>query len=68
MDIGIFRNFRLYDNFKLQFRGEAFNVANHTNVNTYIVSATSSTFGTISPASTAYRDPRILQLALRLDF
>jgi hypothetical protein len=63
-DIGIFRNFRIYDNLTFQFRGEAFNVANHPNVATFGTSATSSTFGEI----TGYRDPRILQIAGRITF
>jgi hypothetical protein len=68
MDVGAFRNFRIYNQFKLQFRAEAFNVANHTNINTFNGSATSATFGTITAAATSYRDPRILQFALGLDF
>ncbi len=63
-DLGIFRNFRLYDRLVFQFRGEAFNVANHTNIQTIGTSATSSTFGEI----TGYRDARILQLAARVNF
>jgi len=63
-DLGIFRNFRIYSNLKFQFRAEAFNVANHTNVQTLTVSSTSTLFGEI----TAYRDARILQFGGRFDF
>src|ERR1035438_9893989 len=63
-DVGIFRNFRLWENVTFQFRGEAFNVANHTNIQSIGTSATSSTFGQI----TGYRDARILQIAGRFDF
>lgn len=63
-DVGIFRNFRIYENVFFQLRGEAFNVANHPNVATFGTSATSSTFGEV----TAYRDPRILQIAGRITF
>jgi hypothetical protein len=63
-DVGIFRNFRIYDNLVFQLRGEAFNVANHPNPATFGTNSTSSTFGEI----TAYRDPRILQVAGRFSF
>ena len=65
IDLGIFRNFRIYDNIKLQMRGEGFNVLNHTNFQTVGTSATTtSTFGTV----TAARDNRILQVAAKLLF
>jgi hypothetical protein len=63
-DVGVFRNFRIWENLTFQFRAEAFNVANHTNVNTVSGSATSTLFGTV----TGYRDARILQFAGRFDF
>jgi len=68
LNVGVFRNFKLSNQFRLQFRTEAFNAANHTNINSYVVTSTSSTFGTISPATSSYRDPRIMQFGLRLDF
>jgi hypothetical protein len=63
-DVGIFRNFRIVHNTVFQFRGEAFNVANHPNPATIQTSATNAYFGEV----TAYRDPRILQLAGRITF
>lgn len=68
MNVGVFRNFRIYEQLKMQFRAEAFNVANHTNINTFQSSATSIYFGQITPATSSYRDARILQFALRFDF
>ena len=68
MDLGIFRNFRIYEQVILQFRAESFNVANHTNVNTFQGSSVSSFFGTIPAATSSYRDPRIMQFGLRVDF
>jgi hypothetical protein len=63
-DVGIFRNFRIYDRLTFQLRGEAFNVANHTNIQTIGTSATSTLFGTVE----GYRDARQLQIAGRFDF
>lgn len=64
LDLGVFRNFRIWENLTFQFRAEAFNAANHTNINTVSGSATSTLFGTV----TGYRDARILQFAGRFDF
>ena len=65
LDVGIFRNFRLYGNLVFQLRGEAFNAPNHTNWQTVgTTSTTSSSFGQI----TETRDPRILQVAGKLTF
>jgi hypothetical protein len=63
-DVGVFRNFKLYRSVTFQLRGEAFNVMNHTNWGTVGTSATSGTFGTV----TATRDPRILQVAGKINF
>jgi hypothetical protein len=64
VDVGIFRNFRLYRGSVFQLRGEGYNVLNHTNWGSVGTTATSSTFGTI----TATRDPRILQVAGKVTF
>jgi hypothetical protein len=63
-DVGVFRNFRIYNRLTFQFRAEAFNVANHTNIQTIGTTATSTLFGTIE----GYRDARQLQFAGRFDF
>jgi hypothetical protein len=63
-DVGIFRNFRIYDRLVFQLRGEAFNVANHTNIQTIGTTATSTLFGTIE----GYRDARQMQISGRFDF
>jgi hypothetical protein len=64
LDVGLFRNFKLYHDVVFQLRGEGFNVLNHTNWGTVGTTATSSTFGQI----TATRDPRILQVAGKISF
>lgn len=64
LDLGVFRNFRIAERLDFQFRAEAFNAPNHTNVNSVSTSATSSTFGQV----TGYRDARILQFAGKFTF
>ena len=64
LDVGIFRNFKLVHGVVFTLRGEGFNVLNHTNWGSVGTSATSSTFGQI----TATRDPRILQVAGKINF
>lgn len=64
-DMGIFRNFKIYERLNFQLRGEAFNVPNHTNLSAPGIASTSSaTFGVITSA----RDNRILQIAGKLRF
>ncbi len=65
LDVGLFRNFKLYERLNFQLRGEAFNVVNHTNLsNPGVAATTSSTFGIITSA----RDNRILQVAGKFTF
>lgn len=64
-DADLYKNTKLNERFTLQFRAEAFNVLNHTNFNSFQSTRFgSSLFGRIGSA----RDPRILQLALKLNF
>jgi hypothetical protein len=63
-DLGIYRNFRIWERLAFQFRAEAFNAANHTNVQSIGTTSTSSTFGEV----TGYRDARILQFAGKFTF
>jgi hypothetical protein len=64
-DAGLFKNTKVSERFNLQFRAEAFNVLNHTNFNNPAsTSLTSSVYNKITTA----RDPRQLQLALKLIF
>jgi hypothetical protein len=64
-DASLYKNTRLSERFNLQFRAEAFNVLNHTNWNT--PASTSLTSGVYNKITTA-RDPRQMQLALKLIF
>jgi hypothetical protein len=64
-DASLFKNFKLSERFNLQFRAESFNVLNHVNFsNPASTSLTSSVFNQITTA----RDPRNMQMALKLQF
>lgn len=64
-DLSLFKNIQIYESMKMQFRAEAINVFNQTNFNTIGTSLTvASTYGKVRTA----RDPRIMQLALKLNF
>ena len=74
-DFAILKNTQLTERFNLQFRGELFNIFNHTqfiapssiglsnfNPNTHV--STTASFGSITTAA----PPRIVQLSLKLNF
>jgi hypothetical protein len=64
-DFSIFKNIRIGEGSKkIQLRGEAFNIFNHTNFRTTTASITSAQYGQI----TAVRDPRTIQLGAKFIF
>jgi hypothetical protein len=63
-DFDLFKNIKLTERFNMQFRGEFFNVFNHTNPDSVSTSLGSSLFGQVLSA----RDPRIVQLGLKFYF
>lgn len=64
-DASLYKNTNVTERVSVQFRAEAFNVLNHTNFNTFLSTRFgSSLFGKIGSA----RDPRIMQMALKLIF
>ena len=63
-DMGLLKNFSISESTSLQFRAEFFNVFNNVNFNQPQNFLGSSSTGQITSAS----DPRILQLALKLNF
>jgi len=65
VDCSILKNAALRENWKLQFRGEFFNVLNHVNFGTPNSSLGSSGFGTITTQATT---PLQIQFGLKLLF
>jgi hypothetical protein len=61
-DLSIFKNFRMAESMKLQFRTELFNAWNHTQWGAPQMNVQNQLFGAIREA----RSPRLVQLALKL--
>jgi hypothetical protein len=64
VDFSLFKNFRLTETKRLQLRGEAFNVFNHTNFRAISASTTAGNLGVV----TSVRDPRNIQLGIKFIF
>lgn len=64
IDFAAHKDFTLGESLKLQYRAEFFNFFNHPQFNNPDTTVTDSTFGQITSA----RDPRIMQMALKLIF
>ncbi len=63
-DLSLFKNTKITERITTQFRAEAFNVFNHTNPDGVYTAYGFGGFGAIA----GVRDPRIMQLALKLYF
>ena len=63
-DFSVMRTFAMRERARLQFRGELFNICNHTNLENPGSTFGAATFGVVSAA----RDARRIQLGLRLAF
>ncbi|HWB97426.1 MAG TPA: TonB-dependent receptor, partial [Bryobacteraceae bacterium] len=64
LDLSLMKNFAIKEDIRLQFRAEAFNVANHANLGLPIADLASPNFGRILTAGPA----RLMQFALKLVF
>ena len=63
-DFDLFKNIKVTERTHFQFRGEFFNLFNHTNPDGVGATLGSSTYGKVTSA----RDPRIIQLGLKFYF
>lgn len=63
-DLSIYKNFRITEEVRLQFRSEFFNTFNHTNFSGVGTTLGTPTYGRITSAL----EPRQIQLGLRLEF
>jgi hypothetical protein len=63
-DTALYKDFHIKREATIQFRAEAFNVANHTNLHGVSTAYGSGNFGAVTSAL----DPRIFEFALRLHF
>ena len=70
LDMSLFKTFSLTEKYRLQFRAEAFNFANHTNLNVPdgCVDCPGRAGRILSVAAGNIHSPRLWQFALRLDF
>ncbi len=64
-DWAILKNTRIREGHTLQFRWEAFNIFNHTNLSGFVNDLTSTSFGTYQTMAT---DTRRMQAALKYIF
>jgi len=65
LDLGLYKEFKLSERFKLQFRSEFFNAFNHTNFNNPDMGVLDGTFGVVSNTN---GDNREIQFALKVLF
>jgi hypothetical protein len=63
-DMAVSRRFSFGERWKLDLRSDLFNIMNHANWNNPSASLSSSTFGEV----TGFSSPRIVQMALKLNF
>lgn len=66
VNVSLFKAFQVRERMKLEFRGEAFNLANTPQFGGPNTSVNSSNFGVVTPSQN--NDPRNVQLALKLLF
>jgi hypothetical protein len=63
-DMALYKDFKIGERAAFEFRGELFNIFNHTNFNAISTTYGASNFGQVTSAL----DPRIVEFALRFHF
>ena len=63
-NLSLMKKFSLTEKFRLQLRGEAFNLFNHPNFKTVVTNFSASNFGALTQTD----DPRVFQFGLKLLF
>jgi len=66
LDLGMYKNFRIMEKVRVQFRFETYNTFNHARFAAPNSDPTSSSFGIVGP--TQQNAPRTIQMALKLSF
>jgi hypothetical protein len=66
VDLGIYKNFKMAERVKLQFRFETYNTFNHARFGAPNSDPTSSSFGVVTASQ--QNAPRTIQMALKLSF
>jgi hypothetical protein len=63
-NLSLMKKIQLTERFRLQLRGEVFNLFNHPNYRTLVTNLSSSNFGALTQTD----DPRVFQFGLKLLF
>jgi hypothetical protein len=66
LNLGLFKNFKFRESWKIQLRGEAFNAFNHVRFPGPQTNPGSGNFGVVTP--TQQNQARVLQVALKINF
>ena len=65
VDLALSKRFRLYDRYRLEFKGEAFNLFNEPSSSAATMDINSTTFGRLTSVNVG---SRVVQLSIRFEF